>query len=89
MRTAALKNLFDEAFAVAGGAPLEEQPAPGDPSTQTTSGNVPVHHDGCSARIAPDAPSDEAVIAVGTILLLIGVRLRRRQREDTANDLKP
>jgi hypothetical protein len=83
MRTAAMRTLFDKAFAFAGGSAIEEEGGPSPPNDAgaqpTPNGYKPPIARGCSARIAPDLPSDDSVIAVGSILLLLGVRRRSRE----------
>lgn len=82
MRTAMMRDLFAQAFAVAGGEPLEEI---GGPETSTPTGvsdphgssSSSSHHGGCSARIAPDVPSDDAVVALGFALCALGLRRRK------------
>jgi hypothetical protein len=82
MRAAAMRALFDDAFAVAGGAPLEEVggPVSSNPNDPPSTSTPSAHHAGCSARITPDLPSDDAVVALGMALCALGVRRRNKPR---------
>jgi hypothetical protein len=73
---AAFRRLFDDAFAVAGGAPIEE-PSP-EPPRQTESVSVPpMSHGGC--RASPEMPSDAALVTMGGLFIAASA-LRRRRR---------
>jgi hypothetical protein len=78
MRTAAMRDLFVQAFSVAGGEPLEEITDTPESTPPGTSGPVTMRRGGCSARIVPGLPFDDAVIGLGVALCALGVRRRKK-----------